>query len=162
MSLLIDGYNLIGRSGNFGLSLKDEDKETRVADLLSRYRFRKGIKEDVIVIFDGQSAQSGWRETRSGRGGITIEYAVGRTADEAIVSKARSADHPGSISVVTSDIDLKKRLGPLGAKVISCEDFLLRVKKVLFPARAVLDDKPELPCEEEVEKWLDIFKERDD
>ncbi len=154
MSIFIDGYNLIGRGRILGLSLEMEDKEKRFLDLLARYRDRQDVREPMLVMFDGQHAFLSRGRSRFSHRGIAVEYAIGLTADDALIRKIRASDHPREITVVSSDRNVMREAALFGARVLSCEDFIAKVSGRLTETEA---EKPQAPSGGEVEEWLRIF-----
>src|SRR5215218_8168986 len=69
---------------------------------------------DVIVVFDGRPFELDGEEAV----GVEVIFAsrAGRNAaDDDIVALVEGAERPGSIRVVTSDDELARRVGALGA-----------------------------------------------
>ena len=148
--LLIDGHNLIGRSPS--LSLEDEER-SREALLRRVAAAQAGRREPVAVVFDGDRPGAA-KETRFG--GLTVVYApAGRPADDEILRRL-AASNPRAATVVTSDRDLGRRARQLGARVVSCEEFLERMAKPRGP-RPPRDGKPDGGADE-VDQWLELFR----
>lgn len=153
MPILIDGHNLIGRLSQ--LSLQDPDDEEKLVRLLRSYRARTG--KAITVVFDpgGTFALSQKRR----RGGIETVFAPhGSSADAVIAKRVRRSRNPRDWLVVTSDRDLAETVARQGARVRSAEDFA----QELGALRDSTPDWKDVPLsDEEVEKWLSLFEERD-
>jgi predicted RNA-binding protein with PIN domain len=158
MPYLIDGYNVIGQGGRHGLSLKSEDKEQRLLDLLARWRDRKGVREGILVVFDGSWASLARGRTTYSHRGIAVEYAVGRSADDAITAKVARAARARDLTVVSADHAVQREAKRHGARVLESAEFLDQVFRVLAPAEG---EKPQSPPAAEVDEWLRIFSDPD-
>jgi predicted RNA-binding protein with PIN domain len=158
VTVLIDGYNCIGRGRGLGLSLDKEGKEKMFLDLLARYRDRKGVREPFVVVFDGTYGGLAHGRTEFSHRGIRVEYAIGRSADEAIGGKVKGAARPRDLRVVSSDRAVERHAGTYGAAVQSADDFLGEVATALGT-----DDreKPEGMTSGDLEEWLGIFGEKE-
>lgn len=119
--LVIDGYNVIRRSGTLGAKEAVALELGREA-LLERLRQYKRIRgHRITVVFDAASKPVA-AEERSREKGITVIYsASGETADTAIKRMCRSEG--GSLVVVTSDRELGEYAEGCGATVMDSEGF---------------------------------------
>ena len=88
---IIDGYNVIGAAGEFGLALSLPDKEDRLLRLLSSFRSRRRSRQAMLVVFDGHYGKLAAGPRRYSHLGIQVEWALGETADAVIARKVRSA-----------------------------------------------------------------------
>jgi predicted RNA-binding protein with PIN domain len=108
--LLIDGYNIIRRSGaaaRFGPG-DLEGSRRYLLDELSRYKQEKQVR--ITVVFDGGGGTSITRERDRYRGVEVIYSKRGETADQVIMETIRT--RPSGLVVATSDraiIDEAKR-----------------------------------------------------
>jgi len=152
---IIDGYNVIGAAGEFGLALSLPDKEVRLLRLLSSFRSRRGSRQPMLVVFDGQYGKLAGGPRRYAHLGIQVEWSLGETADAVIARKVRSATRAGEIEVVTSDEQILRAIASCGAKGIRSREFLAEVSRA-FPDEAAAE-KPATPSEAEVAKWLEVF-----
>jgi predicted RNA-binding protein with PIN domain len=159
MSYLIDGYNVIGRGRDLGLSLAEEGKERRLLDLVARWRDRKGVRREVKVIFDGQVGVLAGGRAKFSHRGIGVEYAIGRSADAAIGEAVRRSAHPRALVVVTSDQAVQREARLHGAAVQSSDEFLALVSRALAPGEG---EKPEGASSGEIDEWLRIFGAQED
>ena len=152
---IIDGYNVIGAAGEFGLALSLPDKEDRLLRLLSSYRSRRRSRQATLVVFDGHYGRLAAGPRRYTQLGIEVEWAIGETADAVIARKVRSAARPREIEVVTSDELVLRAIASCGAKGIRSREFLADIARA-FPDEAT-PEKPEAPSPAEVDEWLGRF-----
>ena len=121
MTLIIDGYNFIGRQG--GLRGDIEAKRNRLLSDLSRYRRARPCT--LVVVFDGQGAT----EDEEYVGGVTAIYSRrGESADVVIVRMAESLGQDGV--VVTSDREVQRAVSATGAAVFFSGEFETRLRAV--------------------------------
>jgi len=147
--LWVDGHNLIGRTPGLSLEREEEGRE----QVLRRLAAQAG-KGRVIVVFDGDRPGAARQERF---GSVEVVYAPrGRTADDELLSRLTSSGSRDA-TVVTSDRELAQRARWLGARVLSCEDFLRRQRPVRGGAATQGEPEPPVP-EEEVEAWLRAFR----
>jgi predicted RNA-binding protein with PIN domain len=111
--VLVDGYNVTKHPQGFaerGL----EDQRTLLLDLCRRLARRFGA--EVTVVFDGGTV--GPIPTRLPLGPVEVVFTdPGRTADDEIVVRVNAAPPERPVVVVTSDNELRGRVGALGATV---------------------------------------------
>jgi predicted RNA-binding protein with PIN domain len=111
--VLVDGYNVTKHPQGFadrGL----EDQRTLLVDLCRRLARRFGA--EVTVVFDGGTV--GPVPSRLGLGPVEVVFTdPGRTADDEIVARTNAAPAERPVVVVTSDNELRSRVGALGATV---------------------------------------------
>ena len=111
--VLVDGYNVTKHPQGFaerGL----EDQRTLLLDLCRRLARRFGA--EVTVVFDGGTV--GPIPTRLPLGPVEVVFTdPGRTADDEIVVRVNAAAPERPVVVVTSDNELRSRVGALGATV---------------------------------------------
>jgi predicted RNA-binding protein with PIN domain len=112
--VLVDGYNVTKHPQGFadrGL----EDQRTLLLDLCRRLARRFGA--EVTVVFDGGTV--GPIPTRLPLGPVEVVFTdAGRTADDEIVVRVNAAPPERPVVVVTSDNELRSRVGALGATVV--------------------------------------------
>lgn len=154
---IIDGYNVIGAAGGFGLALCQDDKEIRLLRLLSAFRSRRRSRQTMLVVFDSHYGRLATGPRRHSQLGIGVEWALGESADAVIVRKVRGATRPREIEVVTSDQDVLRAIASLGAKGVRSPAFLEEISRAL--AEEPTAEKPEAPSESEVAEWLERFGE---
>ena len=152
---IIDGYNLIGAAGDFGLALSLPDKEDRLLRLLSSYRSRRRSRQEILVVFDGHYGKLATGPRRYTQLGIGVEWAPGETADAVIARKVRSAAQPREIEVVTSDESVLRAIASCGAKGLRSQEFLVEISRLFVDEPAA--EKPETSTPAEVDEWLERF-----
>ena len=154
---IIDGYNVIGAAGDFGLALSLPDKEDRLLRLLSSFRSRRRSRQAMLVVFDGHYGRLATGPRRYSQLGIEVEWSLGESADAVIERKVRSAARPREIEVVTSDEQVLRAVLSHGAKGVRSQEFLAELSLVFVDEPAA--EKPDKPSPDEVAEWLDIFKD---
>jgi predicted RNA-binding protein with PIN domain len=154
---IFDGYNVIGAGRELGLDLGQTDKEERLLRLLFSYRSRRRMKEQFVVVFDGDYGRLAEGPKRSTRGGITVEWAVGESADDLIARRVREAANPRGVQVITSDRELLDRIRHCRAEGVRSHVFLRGVGEELEEERGA--EKPDAPSPGEVQEWLALFGE---
>ena len=152
---IIDGYNVIGAAGEFGLALSLPDKEVRLLRLLSSYRSRRRSRQPMLVVFDGHYGKLADGPRRSSQLGIQVEWAIGESADAVIARKVRTASRAREIEVVTSDELVLRAIASCGAKGIRSPVFLAEISRTFVDEPAA--EKPEAPSQTEVAEWLERF-----
>ena len=154
---IIDGYNVIGAAGEFGLALSLPDKEVRLLRLLSSFRSRRRSRQSMLVVFDGHYGKLATGPRRYSQLGIDVEWALGETADAVIARKVRSATRAREIEVVTSDEQVLRAIASCGAKGIRSQEFLADISRA-FPD-APDAEKPDTSSPAEISEWLNLFRD---
>lgn len=153
MSYLIDGHNLVPKSG---LSLASMDDEMELVTKLQA--FCRLTRKQVEVYFDGAPAgQDGKR-----RYGLVTAYFIrrGTTADAAIRRRLKGLGKAArNWSVVSSDGEVKTEARQAGARVLTSEEFAHELRISQRPVQAG-DEKDILETPEEVDEWIKKFRER--
>jgi predicted RNA-binding protein with PIN domain len=154
---IIDGYNVIGAAGAFGLALAQPDKEDRLLRLLSSFRSRRRSRQTMLVVFDGHYGRLATGPRRYTQGGIAVEWTLGETADALIIRKVRTAARAREIEVVTADEQLLRAVAGYGAQGVRSPVFLAELSRIFADEPAA--EKPDAPSPAEVAEWLDLFKD---
>jgi predicted RNA-binding protein with PIN domain len=153
MPLLIDGHNLIGRLPD--LDLDDPDDEAKLTARLRAYCARTGKR--VTVVFD--RGLPGGRSHELSGGDVEVVFAAtGRTADSILRARIRRTRNPRGLIVVTSDREVIATARARGAQVVRSEEFVTR----LSASQSVPDEWDVQLSAEEIEEWLQVFKETKD
>lgn len=155
MRWLIDGHNLIGAMPT--LRLDDPNDEEKLLEYLRRYRARTG--HQLTVIFDaGLSYQPGQTIKR---GGITVHFASPRkTADQLIKRRLRRVKNPQAVKVVSSDQAVQQAARQAKIRVVSAREFGQQLL-ASGSESAEADNQADIQLSpDEVEEWLEIFKQR--
>jgi len=156
MPYLIDGHNLIP---NMGLRLDALDDERDLIVSLNEF-CRLSRRGQVEIWFD--NASSGTVQRRR-VGQVTAGFVPRPSkADDAIrrrlVQLGRAARN---WTVVTSDREVQKEARSKGAKVITSEEFARTVMETLRLGPEPSAGSPPPMSEDDVEKWLKEFRDRD-
>ena len=136
MHRIVDGYNLLFTSGEYG-TVKGRNMKgarERLIDDLSRYQRVRG--HGVTVVFDAQGQvafKSGGNERGiERRKGINIIFTRrGETADQVVVELANESRGIERV-VVSSDNEVVRGSRRRGAVVISSEGFMKKMEEALF------------------------------
>jgi predicted RNA-binding protein with PIN domain len=111
--VLVDGYNVTKHPLGFP-ERSLEDQRTLLLDLCRRLARRFGAA--VTVVFDGGTIEP--IPSRLPLGPVEVVFTdAGRTADDEIVARTNAAPPERPVVVVTSDNELRQRVGALGASV---------------------------------------------
>ncbi len=153
---IIDGHNLIGAAGAFGIALSQEDKEERLLRLLASWRSRRRQREQLLVVFDGSYGRLAVGPRRYSHAGIDVECALGESADAVILRRVRTAANAREIEVVSSDRAVAREAASRGARVTGSQEFLAALDRALEEGQA--PEKPEAPTQAEVAEWLERFE----
>jgi predicted RNA-binding protein with PIN domain len=111
---IVDGMNVIGSKPD-GWWRDRPGAMRSLAEQLARWANGR----EVTVVFDGRPFEleaEGVKVAFASRGGQNA-------ADDDIVALVGSDGHPGGLRVVTSDHELTRRVGELGAEVVSAGEF---------------------------------------
>ena len=124
---IVDGMNVIGSRPDRWWN--DPDRAVRrFIEELDRYASRTG--EELAVVFDRRP-----RDIEPGpHGAVTVGFASWRgrnAADHEIVDMVAGHPSAGSLTVVTSDTDLARRVRELGARVRSSASFRRHLDQTL-------------------------------
>jgi predicted RNA-binding protein with PIN domain len=111
--VLVDGYNVTKHPLGFP-ERSLEDQRTLLLDLCRRLARRFGAA--VTVVFDGGTIEP--IPSRLPLGPVDVVFTdAGRTADDEIVARTNATPPERPVVVVTSDNELRERVGALGASV---------------------------------------------
>lgn len=119
--LIIDGYNLLGRTGN--LTGHIESARETLLQALAAYRHRKN--HPITIVFDGwQQGQP--MEQREHRAGVQVIYSKrGERADQVIQRLAR--EYGADCAVVSSDQEVARSAKVSGAFVLGAQEFAMKL-----------------------------------
>ena len=120
--LIIDGYNLLGRTGN--LSDHIESAREALLQVLAAYRHRKN--HPITIVFDGwQQGQP--MERHEHRAGVQVIYSKrGERADQVIQRLAR--EYGADCAVVSSDQEVARSAKVSGAFVLGANEFAMKLR----------------------------------
>lgn len=154
MSIIVDGYNYIGRSQE--LQLNDAGARDKVIYLMGQYCAR--VKKSLTLIFDGNYfVHLANRKRRYGR--VTVIYTSPiYTADDTIkkMVKNQESRRRKSLLVVSSDQDILQYAQSHGTQVLKSEEFERRIYQSLAKKKGI--DRVNIRIsDQEVQEWLEIF-----
>ena len=128
MRTLIDGYNLMFAAGLMGKRFGPDGFRKARARFLNDLASKLGPVEAHLttVVFDVRKAPDGL-PSESRHKGISLIFAVSSpTADERIDELIRAHSAPKSLTVVSSDNQVRASAKRRGAKSVTADDFLDR------------------------------------
>ncbi len=151
MPYLVDGHNLIPKTG---LNLRSLDDETALIERLQE--FSRLTRQTVEVYFDGAPpGQDGVRKV----GTVTAHFVrQGTTADEAIRQRLKRLGRSArNWTVVSSDRQVQAEARSVRAGVVSSDEFagMMVESRRAGPAPGK-GDKRLSP--DEVAEWMDLFR----
>lgn len=132
LHLLVDGYNLMGRSGDLYGSGADDLEEARekLIETLAKYRGAKGAK--LTLVFDGGKGGYPTRRKERKRGLDIIFSKIGEEADHVI--KDMIQEGKKSYVVVTSDNDIRDFAEARGLTTIRSGEFKDKMEMACYMA----------------------------
>jgi predicted RNA-binding protein with PIN domain len=157
MSIIIDGYNYIGRSRE--LQLSDPEAKDKLIYLLGQYCAK--VHKQLTIVFDGNYfVDQANRKRKYGR--VTVIYTSPiYTADELIkkLVKEQEPKHRKALLVVSSDGEILDFAQSHGASIAKSEEFERTVTQA-FVTEADDDRANIRMTSEEVQEWLKVFEEK--
>jgi predicted RNA-binding protein with PIN domain len=157
MSIIIDGYNYIGRSREFKLS--DPEVQDKLIYLMGQYCNK--VHKSLTLVFDGNYfVDQANRKRRYGR--VTVIYTSPiYTADEMIKKTLREQEpkHRKAILVVSSDEEILDYAKSHGASAMRSEEFERTINQALVVTPDVARANIRISSEE-VQEWLKVFEEK--
>jgi predicted RNA-binding protein with PIN domain len=118
---IVDGMNVIGSRPTGWWRDRPRAMRELATELGS---FAAATGDEVTVVFDGKPFDVDSSE------GVSVRFAARRgpnAADDDIAALVDRDDDPGSLSVVTSDGDLARRVRDAGATVVGAGEFRRRL-----------------------------------
>ena len=122
MNFFVDGYNVI-RSVDWLSGGALRDQRERLLTYIETRRPR-GARE-VTVVFDGRVDVWGPRWP----GPTQVLFSSGKDADQVIKDSVDGLLNPREAVVVTNDRAIQRWVKAVGAKIVSCEEFLAAVPR---------------------------------
>lgn len=163
MPWIVDGYNYIFRDPHLGPKVEAQSifaARTALLRQLGAFVGRRGRR--ITVVFDGAIAGAG-RSDRQRHGAVEVIFAepIG-TADARIVEAIETRPPAADWHLVTSDRRLARSVRALGANVVSCEKFRVRLNELREACRSGIpdgepDSKYGSPARWEIEYWTKEF-----
>ena len=116
---IVDGYNVIHRSGLFKNKRLREQREAFLAFLDHNKPFGSA-RNRVVIVFDGSEDVFGFPAGSV----FEVRFSRGQNADEEIKALVETSSHPKNIVVVTDDKELARAVRSRGAKIMATDEFL--------------------------------------
>ncbi len=156
LHFILDGYNLLMRSGRFSRVLDSEEicvARQKLIQLITRERPQGSARNRVTIIFDGKADVIGdWRGTP--HQGIRIIFTEGESADDRILKLIEGEKEPGQTVIVTDDRELSYRARQLRAKTLPVKEFLAKRKSKESSCSDLDSDQAREITQELTERWL--------
>ncbi len=158
MPYLIDGNNLIGQTGSFGL----KDKRSRLELLGRLWTFQQATRARVWVVFDGPADPGLSAECSRWKKFQVLFPEEGQRADDVITRVINQNRQPRTIILVTSDRDLRLKAKAMGVKTLSSPEFDRQLKKVARERKKEAElKKPGFRTSPlETELWLETLSKK--
>ncbi len=144
LAYLLDGYNIVKRVPELAGKSLEAGRETLV-QWIELYRPQGSAQNSVTIIFDGRPGMSGFPRSSN----VKVLFTEEESADEKIKRMVNRAANPKAVVVVTNDKDIRLHVRPLGAKILTVEEFLAQFKRP--PAAAA---RPRGMGKKEDEKYI--------
>jgi len=141
--MLIDGYNVVRRTGAFDRALDRSLEAARDAfiERIKIYCLKKRAFDEIIVVFDG-SAKVSFESQRYKNGPVNVIFsASGESADDFITTFLRNKLASSRITVVSDDNYVTNSARAFGADVMPCGDFMELTRSQRQPQEAPADEK---------------------
>jgi predicted RNA-binding protein with PIN domain len=154
MLFLLDGYNLLFRSGP---PAKDfEAKRLQFIEEMEQQADQNGIR--MTIVFD--AAQTPDLFVRSHYKSVEIVYSSeNQSADDYILRLVEHSNRSSRITVVTNDNGLSRRARALGARSEGVEQFLSKLERYQTK-EAKCPPKPDRLDQHLLNHYLEIFEDR--
>jgi len=157
MPTIIDGNNLIGSSPD--ISLEDPAARKKILYLIRKYQETKN--SNLIIVFDGGPEPT----LDMGNPGAKVSVVFpgfGCSADDEIKKILEGYSDYKSVTMVSSDRDLKSFAKNKGARAINSIEFYFELKRV-YRLNGAKEEKLKRIhsklSEQEVDQWLKIFQD---
>jgi len=155
--IIIDGYNLL-KSAESGMKKTDNLEFAREKLLRLLNSSQKLLHHEIIVVFDSYSSMESKKIVHFGK--IKVVFSgQGMEADDLIRNWIRKKAYTHSLTVVSSDNEIKHTARDHGARVMDSKEFWITNRNTTQH-----DEKPSLLEKErnlsdrEVKEWLKLFQ----
>lgn len=157
--IIIDAWNVIWKIPEISELIPDDLAQARTKfNLVIKNYFQK--KKSVYkIIYDGQP---GIISSKYEFKGQDVQFSKNpQSADQKILSFLKIQNNPSIWTIVSSDRELSGKAKNLGVKVISSEEFILKLKK--NRNQIPNDSKKSNPnlSKNEINDWLELFDSRE-
>ena len=160
MSIIVDGYNYIGRSRR-GLRLDDPKARDTIISLFGQY-CRK-TRKSLTIVFDGTySVNLANRKRQYGR--VKVIYTSPTSLADDLIKKmirSRARGQRQGLLIVTSDEEILQYAQKYNVAWIRSEAFEQTVQQALETPESI-DRKNVRLSPDEVQKWMEIFGAEDE
>lgn len=157
MSIIVDGYNYIGRSKE--LQLNDPEARDKLIYLMGQYG--RVAQKALTIVYDGNYfIDHANRKRQYGR--VTVIYTSPMySADDQIKKMVSHAEpkHRKTLRIITSDAEIVQFVQSHGAVATRVEEFEAQVQEALSAVPDVERAQIRL-TDEEVHHWLKEFEEK--
>lgn len=157
MPTIIDGNNLIGSSPD--MSLDDPAARKKILHLIIKYQETKN--SNIIIVFDGGPEPSLEPENPGTKVSVVFP-SFGSSADDEIKKILEGYSDYKSVTLVSSDRDLKSFAKNKGAKAMNSIEFYFELKRV-YRLNGAKEEKLKRIhsklSKKEVDQWLKIFQD---
>lgn len=136
MIVLIDGYNVIKKSGLFRRSEEQALEQARgfLIRLCQQYQSAKRGIQEIIIFFDGKEGFA-WDKDQFPRT-IQIYFSRGQTADQLLVDWLDQHPDKKPVTAVTDDMSLRSHARVRGAQILSVNEWVERLRPDRKPVSA--------------------------
>ena len=167
MRVLIDGYNLLFQSG-LGGRARGPGWIKQARDQLVAFiqaRMSSDWLKSTVIVFDKSQGHQSQLDFQTSMG-LQIKFAVEHDeADDLIEELIRKHFSPKSLTVVSSDLRVRRQAVTRRAEAVESEQFLRRLEQAYYldeddagePGLQLGENTPDELSEEEVRFWLKEF-----
>ena len=153
--IIIDAWNVIWKIPEISELIPDELAQARTKFNLLIKNYFQNKKSVYKIIYDGQP---GIISSKYEFKGQDIQFSKNpESADQKILSFLKIQKNPSQWTIISSDRELSGRAKNSGVKVISSEEFIIKLKKsrIEFKGNSKKDN-PNL-SKNEINDWLELF-----
>jgi len=153
--IIIDAWNVIWKIPEISELIPDDLAQARTKFNIAIKIYFQNKKSVYKIIYDGQP---GIISSKNEFKGQDIQFSKNpQSADQKILSVLRLQKNPSQWTIVSSDRELSGRAKSLGVKVISSEEFILKLRKSRIQINE--DSKKNNPnlSKNEINDWLELF-----
>jgi len=129
MKYILDGYNITKQVETLN-SKELKYQRDWLIKMLIEDKPQGSYKNKVVVVFDGKYEIGAQKHLEYKNYNIEVLFTSHSLADEEIKNLVRLDKNKKDIIVVSNDKDLRRYVSYYGAKVLSVQEFLNRVKKL--------------------------------
>ena len=144
LTYLLDGYNIVKRIPELAEKPLQAGRETLI-QWIELYRPQGSPHNSVTIVFDGRPGMIDYPRSSS----LKVLFTEEESADDKIKRMVHRSANPKTVVVVTNDKDIRLHVRPLGAKILTVEEFLAQFKR---PTAAA--SRPREPGKKEDEKYI--------